>query len=126
MLDPGGPGATLRGGEWRAEVRPARSFLRGVVPPREKARVRSGLTPRQASVARRTASPRPEGGFLHGFPEPQAPRFRRGHSVLPTEMTDPRWPGSDGWVKMSQNIRAIEIHYVSNIYTGAVDDFKFK
>ena len=41
-------------------------------------------------------------------------------------MTDPRWPASDGWVKMSQNVNGVEIHYVRNVNTGAVDDFKFK
>lgn len=45
---------------------------------------------------------------------------------LPTPMTDPRWPGSSGWVKMTQNINGVEIHYVRNTRTGAVDDFKLK
>ncbi|WP_344108447.1 hypothetical protein [Kribbella alba] len=40
-------------------------------------------------------------------------------------MTDPRWPGSDGWVKMTQNVNGTEIHYVMNRGTGQVDDFKF-
>ncbi len=31
---------------------------------------------------------------------------------LPTPMTDPRWPGKDGWVKMAHNINGVEIHYV--------------
>ena len=41
-------------------------------------------------------------------------------------MTDARWPGSQGWVKMRQNINGVEIHYVRNVNTGAVADFKFK
>ena len=41
-------------------------------------------------------------------------------------MTDPRWPGSAGWVKMRQNVNGVEIHYVRNMATGEVDDFKFK
>jgi hypothetical protein len=41
-------------------------------------------------------------------------------------MTDPRWPGDDGWVKYSQNINGTEVHYVYNTKTGQVDDFKFK
>ena len=41
-------------------------------------------------------------------------------------MTDPRWPASEGWVKMTQNVDKVEIHYVYNKITGAVDDFKFK
>jgi len=44
---------------------------------------------------------------------------------LPIVLTDSRWPATDGWRKMSQNINGIEIHYVQNLSTGAVDDFKF-
>ncbi len=40
-------------------------------------------------------------------------------------LNDPRWLASEGWVKMSQNINGVEIHYVYNTITGAVDDFKF-
>lgn len=39
---------------------------------------------------------------------------------------DSRWPAADGWVKMSQNVNGVEIHYVRNVNSGAVDDFKFK
>jgi filamentous hemagglutinin len=39
-------------------------------------------------------------------------------------MKDSRWPGSQGWVKMRQNINGVEVHYVRNTITGAVDDFK--
>ncbi len=45
--------------------------------------------------------------------------------VLPITMTDARWPASDGWVKMAQNISGVEIHYVYNTVTGASADFKF-
>ena len=45
---------------------------------------------------------------------------------LPIPMTDPRWPRSEGWVKMAQNINGVEVHYVRNTKTGQVDDFKFK
>lgn len=41
-------------------------------------------------------------------------------------MTDPRWHSDKGWVKMSQEIDDVEIHYVRNTYTGEVDDFKVK
>ena len=41
-------------------------------------------------------------------------------------MTDPRWPGSSGWIKMRQNVNGHEVHYVLNRLTGAVDDFKLK
>lgn len=46
--------------------------------------------------------------------------------TLPIPMTDPRWPASDGWVKRSQNINGVEIHYVQNTNTRQTDDFKFK
>jgi filamentous hemagglutinin len=45
---------------------------------------------------------------------------------LPLPMTDPRWPKSEGWVKMAQNVNGVEVHYVRNTKTGQVDDFKFK
>jgi len=45
---------------------------------------------------------------------------------LPIKMTDPRRPAADGWVKMSQNVNGIEVHYVYNPNTGAFDDVKFK
>lgn len=50
--------------------------------------------------------------------------------VLPIKMTDPRWPASDGWVKMQQTVQSggregpINVHHVFNQTTGAVDDFK--
>lgn len=44
----------------------------------------------------------------------------------PIIMTDSRWPASKGWVKMSNNVNGIEIHFVYNKITGAFDDFKFK
>ncbi|KAA3497832.1 hypothetical protein DXM27_25565 [Rhizobium rhizogenes] len=45
---------------------------------------------------------------------------------LRKSMTDSRWPATNGWVKMTQNVNGIEIHYVRNTRTGDVDDFKFK
>ncbi|HEY3924094.1 MAG TPA: RHS repeat-associated core domain-containing protein [Acidothermaceae bacterium] len=44
---------------------------------------------------------------------------------LPLEMTDPRWPAEDGWVKMGQNIEGVQIHYVQGP-DGTTDDWKFK
>lgn len=57
----------------------------------------------------------------------QAMSNSTGGNIVPLRngMTDPRWPGSDGWVKMSQNVNGVEIHYVRNTITGQVDDFKF-
>ncbi|MGF1467078.1 MAG: RHS repeat-associated core domain-containing protein, partial [Sandaracinaceae bacterium] len=50
--------------------------------------------------------------------------------VLPIRMTDSRWLASDGWVKMSQFVNSggragpIQVHYVLNTITGAIDDLK--
>jgi RHS repeat-associated protein len=41
-------------------------------------------------------------------------------------LKDPNYPGSDGWVKMRQNVNGTEVHYVRNVNTGEVADFKFK
>ena len=54
-----------------------------------------------------------------------------GATKLPVEMTDSRWLGTDGWVKM-QNIvtlsdgSKINIHFVYNESLKLFDDFKFK
>lgn len=45
---------------------------------------------------------------------------------LPTVMRDPRWPASDGWVKMEQSVNGVEIHYVWNTNTRQAADFKYK
>jgi filamentous hemagglutinin len=45
-------------------------------------------------------------------------------------MTDSRWPASEGWVKMQMTFGSgedmINVHYVRNTVTGAIDDFKIK
>ena len=54
-----------------------------------------------------------------------------GATEIPIKMTDSRWLGTDGWVKM-QNIvtlsdgTKINIHFVYNKALNLVDDFKFK
>ena len=51
-------------------------------------------------------------------------------SRIPINMNDPRWPASEGWVKMSQNVPTfygnVEVHYVYNTIIGVFDDFKLK
>ena len=47
----------------------------------------------------------------------------KNHPVI---MSDSRWLASEGWVKMSNNVNGVEIHFVYNKITGAFDDFKFK
>ena len=49
-----------------------------------------------------------------------------GAKELPIHMTDSRWPMSEGWVKMANNVNGIEIHFVYNKITHVCDDFKFK
>lgn len=45
-------------------------------------------------------------------------------------MNDPRWPLSEGWVKLQQKVPTskgnIIIHYVYNQHLKIFDDFKFK
>jgi len=49
---------------------------------------------------------------------------------LPITMNDPRWPASDGWVKMQQKVSTskgnVIVHYVWNSITNEFDDFKLK
>lgn len=53
-------------------------------------------------------------------------RAAPGGTQLPNVvMGDTRWPAADGWVKMRQVVNGVDIHYVRNTITGAVDDFKF-
>lgn len=53
-----------------------------------------------------------------------------GRILLDIPMGDPRWHGSNGWVKMEQIIDSggregpITVHYVFNLLTGDIDDFK--
>ena len=53
-----------------------------------------------------------------------------GTPLKKVSMTDPRWPASQGWVKMQQLIPTskgnINIHYVYNQSLQIYDDFKFK
>ncbi|HZR54613.1 MAG TPA: hypothetical protein VFB06_34570 [Streptosporangiaceae bacterium] len=49
-----------------------------------------------------------------------------GRVLTNITMNDSRWPASEGWVKMQQNVNGVIIHYVFNPLMDAVDDFKFK
>lgn len=50
--------------------------------------------------------------------------------ILEIQMNDPRWPASEGWVKMQQIVPTsrgnINIHYVYNQTINIFDDFKFR
>lgn len=54
----------------------------------------------------------------------------RAGKIAAGAMGDPRWPASEGWVKMQQTIDPggtagkISVHYNLNTLTGWVDDFK--
>lgn len=52
-----------------------------------------------------------------GFTPPRMPK-----------MSDAKngWYAKDGWVKRTQNVNGVEIHYIENTKTGKTTDFKFK
>ena len=47
---------------------------------------------------------------------------------VPIQKSDPRWPASEGWLKMQQRLTPggdpVNVHYVYNPKTRAIDDFK--
>ncbi|MDM0087150.1 MULTISPECIES: hypothetical protein [unclassified Variovorax] len=45
---------------------------------------------------------------------------------IPIVLSDSRWPASEGWVKIRKNVNGIEIHYVKNKVSGAVDDLSLE
>lgn len=49
-----------------------------------------------------------------------------GAKKLPVTMTDSRWHYSEGWIKMTNNVNGIEVHFVYNTRYHLFDDFKFK
>ena len=53
-----------------------------------------------------------------------------GTPLTKITLNDPRWPSSEGWVKMQQIVPTsqgnINIHYVYNQTLKIIDDFKFK
>jgi RHS repeat-associated protein len=54
-----------------------------------------------------------------------------GKVLTQIDMTDSRWPKSQGWVKMQQTFSmydgtTVVVHYNYNTISGTVDDFKFK
>ncbi len=49
---------------------------------------------------------------------------QKGH-VIDITMQDPRWPATEGWVKMQQKMNGINIHYNYNTITGLIEDIKF-
>lgn len=49
-----------------------------------------------------------------------------GKQAKGVKMGDPRFPAKDGWIKMEQDVGDVKVHYLKNIITGAITDFKFK
>lgn len=49
-----------------------------------------------------------------------------GREITNIILKDERWPATEGWIKMKNNVNGVEIHYVMNKITGHVDDYKFK
>ena len=53
-----------------------------------------------------------------------------GEPITRITLNDPRWPASEGWIKMQQIVSTsygnINIHYVYNQTLKIFDDFKFK
>jgi hypothetical protein len=49
----------------------------------------------------------------------------KGTPITRIQMKESRWPSGQGWVKMTQTVNRVEIHWVQNTITGEVDDFKF-
>lgn len=53
-----------------------------------------------------------------------------GPPLTTIKLNDPRWPSSEGWIKMQQIVPTsqgnINIHYVYNQALNIFDDFKFK
>jgi hypothetical protein len=53
-----------------------------------------------------------------------------GKQLPRVRMTDGRWPAEEGWVRMQQIVESggregpINVHYVQNTQTSAIDDFK--
>ncbi|WP_459545062.1 hypothetical protein [Nocardia sp. X0981] len=74
------------------------------------------------STGRTTPGSREEAeaiNLVQDFPE-------YGEVLTNVTLHDPRWPATEGWVKMSQTVHGVEIHYVRNPLTREVADFKFK
>jgi hypothetical protein len=47
--------------------------------------------------------------------------------VLQTTLNDPKWPASQGWVKMeSRSPGGVVVHWVRSTFSGEAKDFKLK
>lgn len=80
-----------------------------------------------ANIARGSTLPR---NLREQLAVEQAAASPKLGTELPIAMTDRRWLGSEGWVKMQQiiepgkNSAPINVHYVYNKLTGDIDDLK--
>ncbi len=80
-----------------------------------------------ANLAKGTTLPRT---LLEELAVQQVMSHPEAGTKLPVPMTDKRWPGDEGWVKMQQIVPTsagdVNVHYVRNVNTGDIDDFKIK
>jgi hypothetical protein len=87
-----------------------------------------------ASLAKGTTLPR---NLREQLAFEEAMSNPRAGKQIPIQMTDPRWPASEGWVKMQLIVDQgggpveilgaggpINVHYVWNTIMGVADDFK--
>jgi len=49
-----------------------------------------------------------------------------GKPIKNITMKDPRWPATEGWVKMKAKVNGVEVHFIQQKPTGITTDFKIK
>ncbi|SDG96623.1 hemagglutinin repeat-containing protein [Dyella sp. 333MFSha] len=110
------------------EVRPAETTIRAGENPAVTDGVVSGTVQQNVPLGLGSTGRTIPNNLYESLAMQEAISRPEAGIVVPIKkgMTDVRWPSSDGWVKMSQNINGVEVHYVRNTVTGQTDDFKFK
>jgi RHS repeat-associated protein len=119
----GGSGLTLSATGGAAMISSARAgFNLGIFAKSELGILGKGST---ADLAKGTTLPR---NLREQLGLEQAAASPAAGTKLRVNMTDPRWPSSQGWEKWQQIIKPggdpINVHYLSNPVTGQIDDFK--
>ena len=112
----GATGVEFAAGAWAAKASKVKQAVGGVQ------QLGRGSTANLAKGSTLARNLREQLAIEQALANPKAGR------MLKVKMTDPRWPASEGWVKMQQMIypggEPIEVHYLYNTVTGAVDDAK--
>jgi hypothetical protein len=97
------------------------SLRLGPAPPQQE-KLRNTYGPQStANPAKGTTAPRNIKEQLAAEQTKMDPTAGRDTRL---EMQDPRWPASDGWVKMEIKVNEIKVHYNYNTMSGAVSDVK--